>query len=157
MKIIKIFLVGVLIFMVFFVVFNKSKKLTIEGKWQTTKLVIDGTDVIASQEINRYFDVGNQTVFNYWNDSLTISTISYPDFNAKFKVENDKNNNYKILLSSRETALNGTFTMEVDTTHIGPQAYIVNLKIYLDNTILCLKRDVNIPPWKPEVPRKGQI
>ena len=143
--------------MVFFVVFNKSKKLTIEGKWQTTKLVIDGTDVIASQEINRYFDVGNQTVFNYWNDSLTISTISYPDFNAKFKVENDKNNNYKILLSSRETALNGTFTMEVDTTHIGPQAYIVNLKIYLDNTILYLKRDVNIPPWKPEAPRKGQI
>ena len=157
MKTLKIALIGFIIFMIFYVVFNKSEKFSLEGKWKATSIVIDGRDLIASQKINPYFEVGNEAVFNYWTDSLMISTLEIDDSKAKFILEKDLENKFKIKLTSKEAALNGDFIMEVDTTHIGPQEYIVELKIYLNKTILHFKREINIPPWKPEAPRKGQV
>jgi len=154
-KTIKIIIITVLIsFGVFFIIQN-SKNINLEGSWNATKIVINGQDLLSSDNIYDYFDVGNQYI-NIWGHSLSISP-SEQKITANFKIEKDDQGNNYIILSSKESSLNGKFHMKIDTTHLGPQQYRVNIQLHRNTTFIFFEKEVVIPPWKPPFPKKGGV
>ena len=65
--------------------------------------------------------------------------------------------NYSMKLHSKEKSLNGRFDMKIDTMHLGPQEYIVRIKLNYKTTYLYFQRHKIIPQWKPELPSRGQV
>lgn len=156
MKIAKILLILSLAISVIFFAFRKSENISLEGDWQPTKVVLDNKDYFPKNQGSDFFAIGNKIVVNNWEDSLHILKIGRANLSAKFVIKRYVQD-FKIILSSKEKSLNGNFSMEIDTTHIGPQSYIVKVKLKSDKTYLNFQRTVVIPPWKPQFPRKGQV
>lgn len=155
MKSIKIAIAGVIIIFIAFLIFNKSEKINIDGYWTAKKIVLNG-QLIFPSEIEKYLTVGSQVQINNWTDSILFIGAGN-EIRIHFKTENSPDKNHYITLSSSEKSLNGKFTMKIDTLHIGPQAYQVNLKLEHNNTFLYFQKEVIVPPWKPEFPKKGKI
>lgn len=154
MKSIKIIVICALIIFIVFLVFKKSEKINIDGNWSAKEIVLNGQQILHS-EVDKYLNVELQVTINTWTDSI-ISNAE-PRINAHFKVEKSlKDNNY-IILSSSEKSLNGRFQINIDTLHIGPQAYRVDLKLERNNTLIYIQKEIIIPLWKPEFPKRGKV
>lgn len=136
-----------------FVLFNKSDEPNLDGDWVAKQIILNQKQIYPSPaEIDNYFDVKYQVSINSMSDSIFLhrDTIS-----ASFK--RIKDNNEYVILSSKESALNGKFSIDIDTIHTDARSYKVNLKLQSKKTLIYLQRIINIGPWKPEFPRKGQV
>lgn len=153
MKFFKIIFVVLIVVPLLFVLFNKSDEPNLDGDW-TAKQIILNQKQIYPAEIDNYFDVKYQVSINSMSDSIFLyrDTIS-----ASFKMIKDNDNQEYVILSSNESALNGKFSIDIDTIHTGERSYKVNLKLQSNKTLIYLQRIINIGPWKPEFPRKGQV
>jgi hypothetical protein len=155
MKAIQIIVVAGWLGVLFFFAFRwKSDEINLEGEWEATKIVVNGKDLIADDVMNKYFHVGDGIEISPWGDSIAISTVTKYKMHAHFVIAKDRK---QITLSSGEAALNGNYKLEIDTTHVGPQAYRVEVKIMSEATSIHFYRQVVVPPWKPEFPRRGQV
>lgn len=157
MKSVKIVMMVIAIGALGFFMFRKSGSIDLQGNWKATKVVLNGKDVLAADPLHEFFDMGNEVVVSHWGDSIHISTIGETKISARFVIQDRDRGTKQIVLSSREQSLNGVFHLDIDTTHIGPQAYIVHVKISANATTLNFQKNVSVPPWKPEFPRKGQM
>ena len=153
MKTIKIALAIAFLTFVAFLLFRKSENVNLEGYWTAKKIVLNGQQIFPS-EIDKYLTIGDQVVVNNWSHSIQIDGIKN-QINAKFKIENSSKKPFSVNLVSSEKSLNGNFKIKIDTTHIGPQAYQVHLRLRRNNTLLVFQKQVMIPPWKPEFPKRA--
>jgi len=157
MKAIKVIIIGIAIILVAIFLLKKPKNLNLEGHWTATKIVFNGKDLLASDPMAKLFPNSNEVFISQWADSLQIITASQYKANASFEIVNAQKAFSQIILTSTTPSLNGNFAMQIDTTHIGPQAYRVSVKIGSNKTVLHFEKFVNIPPWKPEFPKKGKV
>ena len=155
MKTIKIALAIAFITFAAFLLFRNSENVNIEGYWTAKKIVLNGHQIFPSK-IDKYLTTEYQVVINNWSHSIQIDGMKN-EINAQFKIENSSKKTHFINLASSEESLNGSFEMTIDTTHIGPQAYQVHLKLKRNNTMLIIQKQVVVPPWKPEFPKRGQL
>ncbi|MFD1602270.1 hypothetical protein ACFSC2_05890 [Flavobacterium artemisiae] len=132
-----------------------SNRINLEGSWKSTKIILDGKDILGDNILNN-FDLANQTIISNWGNSMSIST-SDSDLDAHFKIKKKSKNVYSITLSSKEKSLNGDFVMKIDTVHTGPQSYIVYVELKRNKTFINFEKEVVVPPWKPERPKRGQV
>ena len=157
MKVIKIIILSILLSLCVFLILRNSEKINLEGDWTATKIVLNGKEIFPTDPPDKYFDLQNQIVINNWSHSIVISAGGN-EINTNFIIkENDDRNNRTILLTSKENSLNGNFNIKIDTIHTGPQSYRVDVKLQSGKTYLYFERQVAIPPWKPEFPKKGRI
>ena len=157
MKVIKIIILSILLSLCVFLILRNSKKINLEGDWTATKIVLNGKKIFPTDPPDKYFDLQNQIIINNWSHSIVVSA-GENEINTNFIIkENDGRNNRTILLTSKENSLNGSFNIEIDTIHTGPQSYRVDVKLQSGKTYLYFERQVAIPPWKPEFPKKGRI
>lgn len=134
-----------------------SKLSNLDGKWDVYELVIDGKVLYLENLVPNRFSVKPAAEWNPWVDSIFIMTSIQNSIRIHYKLKDVKNGNYKIILSSSDKFISGTYNLSIDTTHIGPQEYIVNLKMFRDSTRIHFRKERVIPTWKPEFPRKGQV
>lgn len=163
-KILKITLIGIAVSFGIFLIVKNSKNLNLSGDWKLTKIVLNDKDLLLpSYPSNKFLNIideikiseyGNPVLFS--GDSIFIS-INQQKISAKFKIEHDIKYNYSMKLHSKEKSLNGRFDMKIDTMHLGPQEYIVRIKLNYKTTYLYFQRHKIIPQWKPELPRRGQV
>lgn len=154
MKWFKILIISILILFFFSVLFYKPDKINLEGKWDIQEIILDNKKIYPDI-LSNYINFPPQITINGWTKSISIP-VKKNSINAKLKYEESKNGNYKIKLTSSEKSLNGIFDLMVDTLHIGTQSYIVQIKIKSNKTLIHFQRTVNIPPWKPPFPKRGQ-
>jgi hypothetical protein len=156
-KIIKFIIISIFLcfgFGFYFIVWN-SKQINLEGDWTATKVIIDGEDII-SDPIDQYFTILNQVTIIRGKNQILIS-VGEKKRLANYNIKkNDIGKNY-IVLSSKEKALNGNFEMKIDTIDLGPQEYLVKVKLHSKKTYINFEKQVIVPPWKPEPPRRGQV
>ena len=153
MKFFKIIFVVLIVAPLLFVLFNKSDEPNLDGDW-TAKQIILNQKQIYPTEIDNSFGTYYQVNINGMSDSIFM----YRDkISAKLVRKTDSNNNQYVMLSSKESSLNGKFSLDIDTIHTGERSYKVNLKLQSNKTLIHLQRIINIGPWKPEFPRKGQV
>ena len=151
MKFFKIIFIVLIVIPLLFVLFNKSDEPNLDGDW-TAKQIILNQKQIYPAKIDNYLDVKYQVSINSMSDSIFLHRDT---IRASFK--RIKDNNEYVILSSKESALNGKFSIDIDTIHTGARSYKVNLKLQSNKTLIYLQRIINIGPWKPEFPRKGQV
>lgn len=153
MKFFKIIFIVLIVVPLLFVLFNKSDEPNLDGDW-TAKQIILNQKQIYPAEIDNYFDVKYQVSINSMSDSIFLhrDTIS-----ASFKRIKENDTKEYVILSSKESSLNGKFSLDIDTIHTGERSYKVNLKLQSNKTLIHLQRIINIGPWKPEFPRRGQV
>lgn len=156
MKIIKIIVISIFISFCVFLILRNSKRINLESNWNATKVVIDGEDLLISDSINKFFDIGNQIMISHLDHSISIS-VGQHKLIAGFIIKDEGRDKNHIILSSRENSLNGNFDIKIDTIHLGPQAYRVEVKLHQNKTHLYFQREVIIPPWNPPFPKRGQI
>lgn len=155
MRKIKLLALVLVVITALYLAFYKEEAITIEGRWKAKTIVLDGKTVYPT-EIHHYIDFPSEVLINKWVDSLSFENDT-TSFSAHYEVVPNNNNGYEVVLHSKEKALNGTFVMELDTTHLGSLAYDVYMKLRHKTTLLHLKKEVRLRPWKPEFPRKGQV
>ncbi|MBJ2124892.1 hypothetical protein [Flavobacterium sp. IB48] len=154
-QIIKFTLIGLFIcFGIYFIVWN-SKQINLEGNWIPTKVVIDGKNFMTDNVLND-FEGANQILISNLGNSIDISTFDI-ETSARFTIKKDNKGNNDIILTSKEKALNGNFEMKIDTVDLGPQTYRVEVKLHSNKTYINFHKEVVVPPWKPEPPRRGQV
>ena len=134
-----------------------SKLSNLDGKWEVYEIVIGGKVVYPENLVHNRFSLKPTAELNPWVDSVFIMTATQNSLRTHYKLKEDKNGNYKIILNSADKSISGTYNLSIDTTHIGPQGYIVDLKIFRDSTRIHFIRERTIPPWRPQSPRKGQL
>jgi hypothetical protein len=148
-------IISILIILLCFFAFYKPNRINLEGKWEAKEIVLDGKklypDLLAS-----FIDFPPEIIINGWTKSISIP-IKINNISARLQYTRELKNHYKIKLFSKEKSLNGDFEVLLDTTDIGPQAYIVDVKIKSKKTLIHFQRKVIIPPWKPELPKRGQV
>lgn len=155
-KITKILAIGFfLVSGVFFIIWN-SKQINLEGNWTPTKIVIDGNDILSSDPLSEHFSIANQITIIRGKNQILISVGGKEKIASYIIKKNDLGKNY-IELSSKEKALNGDFEMKIDTIDSGPQEYIVEVKLHSKKTHINFQKNIIVPPWKPEPPRRGQV
>ena len=155
-KIFKILIISIFLCIGLFLIVWNSKQLNLEGNWTATKIVIDGEDILASDSTVKYFTIANQITISRGKNQIRIP-VGEKDKLVSYNIKkNDLGKNY-IELSSKEKALNGNFEMKIDTIHLGPQEYIVKVMLHSKKTDINFQKNVIIPPWKPELPRRGQV
>ncbi|MBS7788323.1 hypothetical protein KIH23_13525 [Flavobacterium sp. CYK-55] len=137
--------------------FRNSGDISLEGEWEPSKVILNNEDYFPTDELSAFFAIGNKIIITDWGHTIHIQKVGNDDLIAKFVIEYDQKNDLQIVLSSKEKSLNGCFKTEIDTIHIGPQSYIVKVKMKSNKSSLSFERIVVIPPWKPPFPRKGQV
>ncbi|MTH15340.1 hypothetical protein [Flavobacterium sp. LC2016-01] len=154
-KIIKFIIISIFFgFGIYFIVWN-SKQINLEGNWTPTKVIIDGKNFMTDNVLND-FEGANQILISNWSNSIDISTFDI-ETSAGFTIKKDNKGKNCIILSSKEKALNGNFEMKIDTIDLGPQEYLVKVKLHSKKTYIEFQKQVIVPPWKPEPPRRGQV
>lgn len=150
-------IIALLLFLGVCVIFivRDSNRLHLEGIWKPTKIVLNGKDIVGDNILNN-FNLTNQVTINNWGNSMSISTLDR-DLDAHFKIKKKSKDVYSVTLSSKEKSLNGDFAIKIDTIHTGPQSYTVCVELKRKNTSLNFEKEVVVPPWKPERPRRGQV
>jgi len=155
MKWFKRLIIGALIIFVFYILLYKPDGINLEGNWEAKEIVLDNKKIYPDSLAN-IIDFPPQIIINGWTKSITIP-VERNDVSSRLQYLESIKGNYKIKLSSKEKSLNGTFDLIIDTTDIGPQAYIVHVKIKSNKTLIKFQRTVIIPPWKPPFPKRGQV
>lgn len=146
-----IILLGCFIFLAFY----KSDKINIEGTWVAKEIVLNGEQIYPT-EINKYLKVDSEIKVNNWNNEIYIPLYK-KEIYANYKIVKNSNNAFLIYLTSKEKSLNGNFEINIDTLHLGPLMYHVNVKLKSGTTHLYFEKTVRLKPWKPEFPRRGQV
>ncbi|WP_394773128.1 hypothetical protein [Flavobacterium sp.] len=155
LNILKIVILGILVSLGVFFIVKDSGNLYLKGNWNATKIIINGKDLLSPNSIYKYFDIGNQFI-NISGHSLQIS-INEQTIIANFKINHENKNMKIITFSSSENSLNGNFNMKIDTLHLGPQEYIVNIKLQHNKTFIHFEKKVIVPPWRPPFPKRGGV
>lgn len=148
-------IISILIILFFFFAFYKPNRINLDGRWEAKEIVLDGKKLYPDLLAN-FIDFPPEIIINGWTKSISIP-IKTNNISVKLQYTGKVKNHCKIKLSSTEKSLNGDFDLLVDTTDIGPQAYIVDVKIKSRKTLIHFQRKVIIPPWKPEFPKRGQV
>ncbi|WP_281239937.1 hypothetical protein [Flavobacterium praedii] len=155
MKWFKRLIISVLILLFFCILLYKPDGINLEGNWEAKEIVLDNKKIYPDL-LATIIDFPPQIIINGWTKSITIP-VERNNISASLQYVESIKGNYKIKLSSSEKSLNGTFDLIVDTLDIGPQAYIVNVKLKSNKTLIHFQRTVIIPPWKPPFPKRGQV
>jgi hypothetical protein len=155
-NIIKIIIIIIFLGFGIFLIKWNSKQINLEGNWTATKIIIDGEDILASDSIAKYFILTNQITIIRGKNQILISVDEKKRLANYIVKKNDIGKNC-LQLSSKEKALNGNFEMKIDTIDLGPQEYLVKVKLHSKKTYIDFQKQVIIPPWKPELPRRGQV
>lgn len=142
---------------VIFLMTRLSKLSNLDGKWDVYEIVIDGKVVYPENLVHNRFSIKPTAEFNPWVDSIFIMTSTQNSIRTHYKLKEEKKGYHQITLNSADKSINGTYNLSIDTTHVGPQEYIVDLKIFRDSTRIHFRKERVIPPWKPQFPRKGQL
>lgn len=139
---------------IYFIVQN-SDHVNLEGTWKSTKIVLNGKNLLADN-IMHNFPQTKQITINNWKKTLDIS-IANKKIETHFSIKKSTKGIYYTILSSKEKSLNGNFVMKIDTVDNGSQTYTVYVQLKQNKTYLNFKKSVKILPWKPERPRRGQV
>lgn len=156
MKAIKIVIISIVIILIFSLALYKTDKISIEGVWTPEKIILNGQQIYPSHMDSIFIGSGTKITINEWTDSLYISNRR-DTIRASIAIKNKSNGRHQIRLSSRENSLNGNFDIKIDTLHLGPLAYEILVKLQSSKTLIYFHREVRLKPWKPELPRRGQI
>lgn len=156
MKLTRLLIISVFIILITFLAFYKPQNINIEGEWNVREIVLNGETYYKFDPNDEFYIPTPKVIINNWSDSLFIID-GKREMKASFIIEKDDKNNYSAVLSSKEKSLNGIFNLEIDTINTGSQSYKVNTKLKLKSTFLFLQRQINIGPWKPDLPRKGKV
>nr|WP_315230794.1 hypothetical protein [uncultured Flavobacterium sp.] len=146
-------IISCIIILFFFFAFYKSDRINLDGKWEAKEIVLDGKKLYPDLLAN-FIDFPPEIIINGWTKSISIP-IKSKNISVRFEYTEKVKN--KLKLFSREKLLNGDFNLVVDTTGIGPRAYIVDVIIKSRKVLIHFRRKVIIPPWKPEFPKRGQV
>ena len=157
LKIIKYIVVLSLAAFIVFFAFRPSKILNIEGDWEVNELIINGQNISPYSPASHYFSYKPQATVNEWSDSIFISSDNKQIIKFHYVLQEDRKGRHQIALSSNDGSVRGIYSLTIDTTHIGPQSYIVDVKIFRGATSIHIRRERNIPPWKPQFPKRGQV
>lgn len=134
--------------------FYKPNGINLEGNWKAKMIILDGKknypDTLAD-----YLNFAPEVIINRWSKTMSIP-INRKDITAEFQYANEDKDHLRIELLSTEKALNGNFDIIIDTLNTGPQSYIVDVKLTSNKTVINFEKQVIIPPWKPEFPKRGR-
>lgn len=155
MKWFKSIAIGVILACMLFFAFYRKEEINLEADWYAKKIVLDGKQLFPT-EIDSYIKVGSLVKISGWENSMAI-LADRTDLTANYKIKDKICHDYIVHLTSDEKALNGDFTMKIDTVHVGPKSYTVHIELESGKTLLYFERFVNIGPWKPPFPRRGAV
>lgn len=147
----------IVIFVMFIAFFSlyESPGASLQGEWDATAIVLDGKEVYASENKEHMFSLRPTVVVRNRVDSLYVIGNGY-DLKARFTFSKNDGDD-QLELQSRETSLNGTFDVSIDSTMVNPRTLRIEVKLKSRKTLLQFRRDVHIKPFRPELPRKGQV
>ncbi|MFH6935077.1 hypothetical protein [Flavobacterium sp. FlaQc-30] len=152
----KIIAISILVcFGVYFIVWN-SKQINLEGNWTPIKITLNGKDLVSANPLSDIFNIANQVTIIRGENQILIDTGEDKKI-ATYIIKKNKFGKTYMELKSREKSLNGNFEMKIDTINLGPQEYLVKVKLHSKKTYLEFQKQVIVPPWKPELPRRGQV
>jgi len=146
-------IISILIIVFLLLTFYKPKKINLEGNWETTRIILDGKKIYPDT-LEKFISIAPEIVINSWKKSISIP-IYRKNIEAHLHYLESKKQNYKIRLSSNEKSLNGIFVVTIDTFNIKPESYTVDVKLKSNKTLIHFQKHIIIPPWKPELPRRG--
>jgi len=139
-----------------FLLFYKRSSLSFEGNnWVADKLIINGKDVIYNSKNNSPIQViyPTQIIVNDWIDSLFVMNPKF-EYRYKINIVKDKLNQDIAILKSRNSILNDTLLIKLDTIdndYNHSRKIIVELKS--KKTLIKMSRSISTIP-KPFIPRK---
>lgn len=139
-----------------FLLFYKRSSLSFEGNnWVADKLIINGKDIIYNSINNPPIQViyPTQIIVNDWIDSLFVMNPKF-EYRYKINIVKDKLNQDIAILKSRNSILNDTLLIKVDTIdndYNHSRKFIVELKS--KKTLIKMSRSISTIP-KPFIPRK---
>ncbi len=148
---ISIIIVGCLVFLATY----KPDKINIEGNWIAKEILLNGEKIYPS-EVDKYLKVDKEIIISNWSNEIYIPSTK-KNILAKYEIVKNSDNNFFVYLTSKEKSLNGNFEINIDTINLGPLTYQVNMKLKSRKSHLYLEKTVHLKPWKPELPRKGQV
>ncbi len=147
----------IIFFVIIFLTIYKpsSPPFNLEGNWNGKKIIIDG-----KVKVKHDFFVE----INFWRKKILMKELPNSKKNfiiADFELRKS-NSDYYLVLKSTEENLNGKFAISLDTIksplYENSKGLRVNLKVYLNRTILHLQKELYPQkPKKVELPRRGLI
>ncbi|WP_268847017.1 hypothetical protein [Flavobacterium aestivum] len=155
MKWFKRILICILIIIFLFFAFYKPKRINLEGNWKTKEIVLNGKKIYPDT-LSNFIDFGPEIIINGWTKSISIP-IYRNNLPVSIQYSEKIKEHYTVKLFSNEKSLNGNFDLIIDTLDTGPQSYIVDVKLKSNKTLIHFQKQVIIPPWKPEFPKRGQV
>ncbi|NMH29074.1 hypothetical protein [Flavobacterium silvaticum] len=155
MKKIRVVLICLLLALVVFFSFYKSSKPNLEGNWQADTVTFDGKELFHSEPIEEMYGV-RQTI-TIEGDSIILQNGS-KKIVASLKISKIAGEKvWSAQLSSTEKALNGTFSLKINTVNFSSNESQIRVRLASDRMLMEFHRDVFINPPKPEFPRRGQV
>lgn len=131
--------------------FYKSKMASIEGNWIAKEITLNGKCSYKIDSNAPYLPEPTITA-NNWTDSIFFPHGDRK-IGAKFQIIK---NSTKIVMSSRNQDLNGTFNLHVDTLFLNPKEYKIVVQIDAKGTLINFYREVVIKPLKPYAIQRGR-
>ncbi|MVO09381.1 hypothetical protein GOQ30_09445 [Flavobacterium sp. TP390] len=158
MKILKYVLVLFFFSGVLYLAFYTPDTVNIEGNWDLDELVLQGEKIYSAKKENQLFPKEyNKVYVNEWKDSLHIESVLNKEITATYKTKRGNKGNHMIYLISDEKALNGDFSLHVDTIFYDKVRFQIKFSIQSEATILKFSRNVLTTPWKPQYPFRGCV
>jgi len=147
--------VVVIIYLAFFI----PKRIRIDGTWSVSKILLDGKSLIDSKKDTLFYHslelFKPKYVAHIDGDSLIIKKGEHK-IGTKYIIQQGKNGNHLINLTSNEQTLNGTFQITFDTLVTSASFYNVYVDIVSNSTQLSLQKEVYVKPWKPRPIERGK-
>lgn len=156
MKWIKFIIIAIFIISGLYLFRSNSKKINLEGNWKVSKIILKGKIIYPSNSLDTLISIEPELIIDGWTKRLNCSMFSNK-VNASYIILGNSKAHNAIKLLSKSSPLNGIFKLTIDTIHIGPQTYRVNVKLQSGSTLLDFYRERIIPPWKPEFPKRGRV
>ena len=148
-------IIALIIYLAFFI----PKRITIDGNWTVSKILLDGKsltdskkDTLTYHSLELFKPKYNVQIHG---DSLIIKKGKHK-IGAKYKIQQGQNGNHLIYFASNEKALNGEFQLNIDTVVTSDTFYKVYLDIVANSTQIAVEKDVHVEPWKPRPIQKGR-
>jgi len=131
----------IIIFVVLFLAFYKSKTIRLDGRWNAEKVLFNGKEIYEKTSKNIPFTVPNLPVnVNIDNHAESISIQHIEDtITGSFKIHYEEKKPYAII-KSKNALLNGRFDIKIDTFY-GEHSYSVNVELQSKSTYLQLSKN----------------
>lgn len=146
---------GIVCFVIFFAFYHPEKINLGADDWEAKQIILEGKQ-IHPRLSDVYLKIPLPVSIRGWGNTITIPADK-ANIIAHLKFKSEHRGDYSARLSSKQKSLNGDFILKIDTVHIAPRSYNVELRIESGKTLLHLQRVVRIGEWRPPFPKKGGV